>query len=195
MAKEYLLDTNAYFNIMKLLHDASAGIAPNASVDNIKQGTLFISEITRVEIISVLGKHARGTNGGAQKCECVISEDGTKCEHTRYISAQKKWKSKRVKLWLKLIQETMDGTSSLINVTRLPFTEATIEEATGIIKHALVHSFGSLDAMIAATAQEAIKADRDMIVVTSDRGLKACLGKCEIPFIDPFAKSVSGNAS
>lgn len=111
MAKEYLLDTNAYFNIMKLLHDAPTDNTHSDTIEKIRQGTLFISEITRIEIVSVLGKHARGNNGGIQKCECIIAEDGTQCEHTKYTPSRKKWKSKRVKLWLKLIQETLDGTS------------------------------------------------------------------------------------
>ena len=194
MTKEYLLDTNAYFNILKLLKDASDG-DQNEMVEVLKQGTLFISEITRIEIISVLGKYARGGNGGPQKCECIISEDGTKCNHTRYVPSRKKWSNKRVKAWIKLIQETMEGSSSLINVTQLPFSSATINEADGIIKHALIHSFGSLDAMIAATAQGAIKSKRDMVVVTSDRPLKACLEKCSIPYVDPFAKGPLTKAS
>ena len=89
-------------------------------------------------------------------------------------------------MWLQLIKETMEGTSGLVSVCILPFDEGTIHCAEQIIPHALVHNFASMDAMIAATARKAIDRGEDMTVVTSDKGLKACLDKTAIPYWDAF---------
>ena len=188
MAKEYLLDTNAYFNILKYLHEAKQNDEGNEQLTVIQSGHLLISDITRVEIISVLGKYARGISGGLTKCNCIISADGMVCEHQRYVTPRKKWNSKKVGAWLKMIDETIDGTSPIICVSVEPFTNNTVNEARTIIQHALQFSFGSLDAMIAATAKQALKNQRDITVITSDRSLIACLEKCSIPYIDLFSK-------
>ena len=44
-----------------------------------------------------------------------------------------------------------------------------------------------MDAMIAATAKLARDNRRDVTVVTSDKGLKACLSKINVPYNDIFA--------
>lgn len=80
----------------------------------------------------------------------------------------------------------MDGKSNIINVDILPFDEKTIDQAQQVIEYALTYSFGSLDAMIAATAKNAIEDSRNMTVITSDKGLKACLIQCGIPCWDAF---------
>ena len=53
----------------------------------------------------------------------------------------------------------------------------------------LSRSFASMDAMIAATAKQEMANDHEIIVVTSDKGLKACLSKCSIPYWDAFEQS------
>lgn len=53
--------------------------------------------------------------------------------------------------------------------------------------HALSNNFASMDAMIAATAKIAREHKREVAVITSDKGLKACLDKCGIPYYDWFA--------
>ena len=187
MAENYLLDTNAYFNLLKLAYqfkddDSSCP----ESVKKLKSNNLYVSTVTKVEIISVLGKYARGVNGGYNKCNCIISSDGKICENQKYTYPRKKWSNKKIKLWLQLIDETITGRSTLARLDLLPFSEKTIEEARRIILHALTFSFGSMDAIIAATAKESISNQKDMIVVTSDKSLKACLAKCGLPFWDAF---------
>lgn len=56
MQSEYLLDTNAFFNILQAMSPDS--INHNALSDSVKKllsEKLYISTITKVEIISVLG--------------------------------------------------------------------------------------------------------------------------------------------
>lgn len=188
MEKEYLLDTNAFFNILKLKYsDSSVEKELLETINELCRGKLYISEITKVEIISVLGKYARGNNGGTQPCDCTISPEGKKCENIRYLPKRKKWNSKKTKAWLKLIRDTITGNSDIIKVELLPFNAHTVVEAERIILHALVYNFASMDSMIAATAKEAIDHSRDMTVITSDKSLKNCLCQCSIPCWDIFS--------
>ena len=190
MPQKFLLDTNAYFNYLRVVQADKNGDAQFAdAVKTIKEGNPCVSIITKVEIISVLGKYARGNNGGPQPCNCIISEDGQRCTNTKYVAHRKRWKTKQIKAWKKLIEETMEGKSNLICVQLLPFDLNTITEAQRIIEHALIHSFASMDAMIAATAKQESNNGNEIIVVTSDKGLKACLEKCAISYWDAFEKS------
>ncbi len=187
MQKEYLLDTNAFFNLLKESREAEReNSAYGAQVNVLTESKIFISNITKIEIISVLGKYARGRNGGFQKCMRPISETGSMCTNKWYIAPQAKWNRRKVNMWLQLINETMTGKSGLLSVSILPFDEKTIQYAEQIIPNALIHNFASMDALIAATAWEAILSGKDMTVVTSDKGLKACLQKAEIPYWDAF---------
>lgn len=61
-----------------------------------------------------------------------------------------------------------------------------IQRAEQLILHALTYNFASMDVMIAATAQETAAAGRNIIVVTSDKSLKACLSKANISCWDAF---------
>lgn len=186
MGKEYLLDTNAYFNMLKALNLPELAGQYSEQIELIKQGTIAISSITKVEIISVLGKYARGVNGGYQKCNGIISEDGKICPNSRYVTPRKKWNTRMVKAWVKLVEDIHEGKSESIAIGILPFNEATVQKAQKIIMYALEHSFGSLDAMIAATAENEIDNDIEVVVITSDKALKQCLEKCSIPFWDAF---------
>lgn len=56
--------------------------------------------ISCIEIISVLGKYARGRNGGFQKCMRPISETGSMCTNKWYIAPQAKWNRRKVNMWL-----------------------------------------------------------------------------------------------
>lgn len=189
MTKNYLLDTNAFFNFLRLLrqYKNDASDCPE-SIKRLRVGKLFISTVTKVEIISVLGKYARGKNGGRNKCNCVVSEDGEICSNYMYTSPRKKWNKKQIKAWLQLIDEITTGKSTLTQLSLLPFSEKTIDEAQHIILHSLTYNFASMDAIIAATAKESIDSQESITVVTSDKGLKACLQKCHIPYWDAFAQ-------
>lgn len=189
MSKKYLLDTNAYFNYLRAVQaDKGGNTQFTDTVQKIKNGNPCISVITKVEIISVLGKYARGINGGPQQCNCIISADGQRCTNKKYVTPRKRWNNKQIKAWMKLIKETMDGESNLISLQILPFNLDTITEAEKVIEHALIYSFASMDAMIAATTKQEIANGHEITVVTSDRGFKACLDKCAIPYWDAFSQ-------
>lgn len=196
MKKEYLLDTNAYYNLLKESRENQKGDSVFSSVINILVNSdLFISTITKIEIISVLGKYARGNSGGFQKCTRCLSETGDSCGNQWYTAPKPGWNQRKIRGWQKLIQDTMLGISPLVTIKILPFDNGTIRTAEQLIVHSLVHNFASMDAMIAATAQEAIINGRDMTVVTSDKGLKACLSKANITYWDAFRVGVMATSS
>lgn len=187
MPKEYLLDTNAYYELLKRSREQQKDSAVFSSeIHTLVNSRLFISTITKVEIISVLGKYARGSSGGFQRCTRSLSAAGAPCQNQWYAKPRARWDRKRVNGWQRLIKETIAGTSPLFTVDILPFDDRTIQRAEKLILHALTHNFASMDAMIAATAQGAIETGRDMTVVTSDKGLKACLSKASIACWDVF---------
>jgi len=187
MSQKYLLDTNAYFNFLRAVQAEKSGDTQYTDIiKKIKEGNPCVSIITKVEIISVLGKYARGNNGGFQQCNCTISEDGQRCSNMRYEKPRKRWKTKRIKEWKKLIEETMEGESKLLSLEVLPFDIDTIKDAQKVVEYALTFSFASMDAMIAATARKEMTKKNDIIVITSDKGLKACLKQCKIPIWDAF---------
>ena len=190
MDQEFLLDTNAFYNLLKAMNPETSNESEFAdTIAALKHTKLVVSTITEVEIISVLGKYARGSQGGFSRCNCKISPEGQICQNNRYTAPRKKWNRKRVKAWLQLIKEVFEGKSELFTVSIEPFDSATVAEAKSVISHALAYNFASMDAMIAATAKLARNNKRNITVVTSDKGLKACLLKINIPCNDIFASS------
>ena len=116
MSKEYLLDTNAYFNLLRELgENGQDKSAYSEQINTLKNGKICISSITKVEIISVLGKYARGKNGGFQECTRCVSQPGEKCQNQWYIAPRAKWNRRKIQSWLQLIKETTDGSSHLLS--------------------------------------------------------------------------------
>ena len=187
--KEYILDTNAYFEILRAEYDPDLKAKYADVLKTMRDGLLCISEVTRIEIISVLGKYARGVTGGFQSCGSMISEDGSICQNQRYTVPRKRWHKRKVKQWLKLIDEIHSGESERFHVQVLPLNEQIVFEANKVILHALKNRFGSLDAMIAATAADEAAKNKLIVVITSDKALKQCLKKCQIQYWDPFSET------
>ena len=193
MQERFLLDTNAYFNFLKntvFLDTDAKNNSYEAEIRRIKEGKCYISEISRLEIISVIGKYARGTSGGKKKCNCVISESGERCSNYCYTISRKPMKRRLANTWIRLLNETLNGRSPVITVSVLPFSPATLNTAQTIVQFALIHNFGSLDAVIAATLLDIRMQEEfgNMCMITSDKGLKACLNKCKLPYWDAFKK-------
>jgi len=177
----YLLDTNAYFKYLHYL--AKQHIADNASIEVLKNNQCCISEITWIEIISVIGKYARGVGSVKSKCNCIISEKGDTCSNYKF-GQKVKWPPKRVKAWLKMVREIRNGTSTLVAISTIALTPGTITIAQDVIIHSLKHKFGSLDSIIGATARIVGSNGDECILVTSDRGFCSGLKLAKIPYED-----------
>ncbi len=65
--KRYLLDTNAFFEMLSFLAGKSVR-KDEYNFEDIKQGECYISKITELEILSVIGKYGRGEPSQWQNC-------------------------------------------------------------------------------------------------------------------------------
>lgn len=173
----YLLDTNALFRMI-------VASAEESKVKKRLQGDYYISELTKIEIISVLGKYARSRNEKRRKCESYINPEMTeKCSNYCYYKEKKIWSTKIVKAWRKLIYEILEERSDVISLKVIPLHEEIISGAGELIEHALQHNFGSMDAVIAATAKFLAGESNNVVLITDDKGLIAGAKLFEPPLI------------
>lgn len=180
--KKYLLDTNAFFEMLSFLSGKNVR-KDEYDFDDIRNGECYISKITELEIISVIGKYARGEAPQWQKCERQISEDGTKCERRYFNKGRNPWNKKLCIHINKLVKEMINGSSPILQIKVLDINEDIINRAEGFMMHAARYKFGSQDALIAATAIIYSTEEKPMFVVTSDKALSAAMkaeGMCVI---------------
>ncbi|MCM1086541.1 MAG: PIN domain-containing protein [Muribaculaceae bacterium] len=177
--KKYLLDTNAYFALLKYVSIDNN----NKIIDNILEGECYISKVTQIEIISVIGKYARGASGGIQVCNRIHEDTGVICGRQFITPKQKKWSQAKLKEWLKLEKEVSSGSNCLFNVKVLDINSEVIAEAENFIQHALIYNFKSMDAVILGTAKANSSDTEIMVVVTADKALKAGMDKINYPHI------------
>lgn len=130
----YLLDTNAYFNFLRYATKALGDDDTfNETIEKIRDAECYISQVSLLEIISVLGKYSRGNSGGKEKCNCIIDEHGTICPNFKYTTKKNKWSKKRKKAWIKYFEEMKQGTSDILSIHVLPLDAITWAEAEKII--------------------------------------------------------------
>ena len=87
--KKYLIDTNVFWEILCDI----AGIPVTGKkfdTNTIRRNECFISEITKIEIMSVMGKYARGEQGGWQPCDRIIGENKARCTERYFKTGDRK---------------------------------------------------------------------------------------------------------
>lgn len=164
--KKYLIDTNVFWEILCDI----AGIPVTGKkfdTNTIRRNECFISEITKIEIMSVMGKYARGEQGGWQPCDRIIGENKARCTERYFKTGRKKWKNKRVEAMKRLVKDILGGNSEVLRVQVLSVSDEVIAEAEKFIRHAFRYKFASLDAVIAATA---IVYDRENFIIATHDG-------------------------
>lgn len=126
--KNYLLDTNAFFELLSFL--AGKNIRQDGyDFADILEGKCYISKITELEILSVIGKYGRGEPSQWQKCSRQIHENGAKCQHQYFHKGQKPWNKKLCRDMYKLVKEMTHGTSPILKVNVLEINAAIINRA------------------------------------------------------------------
>lgn len=181
--KRYLLDTNALFELVSFLAGKNVR-RDEYDFEEIRWGKCYISKITELEILSVIGKYGRGESPQWQPCNRQIHEDGTKCAHRYFHRGINAWNPKVCAAMRKLVKEMTGGTSPLLTLHVLELDDDVLRRAEGFMMHAAKHKFGSQDALIAATAIVHSK-EAPMIVVTSDKALRAAMQEEGMPFSVP----------
>lgn len=153
--------------------------------EEIRQGKCYISKITELEVLSVIGKYGRGEQSQWQICNRQIAQDGTKCTRKYFHKGIKPWNQRLCTDLRKLVKEIINGTSSILKVYVLDIDEDIINRAEGFMMHAMKHKFGSQDALIAATAIVHSTPMDPLFVVTSDKSLRAAMKAEGMQFIVP----------
>jgi len=187
MTSLYLLDTNAYFMLFQV---PKAQVFTNleTKIRDISGLSFYISEITSLEIHSVLGKYSRGISPQRSICERDVM-DGTsvvRCLKQWVTPGRKRMKPKVFQGINKLISDIEEKRGD-IKADVLQVNSETVREARNFLqKYADVYNFGSHDAMIAGTIVVArAKLGINLTLVTFDKGLKAALKAEGIPYYDP----------
>ncbi len=182
--KRYLLDTNAFFEMLSFLSGKNVR-KDEYDFEEIRQGECYISKITELEILSVIGKYGRGEQSQWQVCNRQIAKDGTKCMSKYFHKGIKPWNQRLCTAMRKLTKEIINGTSSVLQVHVLNIDEDIINRAEGFMMHAIKHKFGSQDALIAATAIMYSTPMDPLLVVTSDKSFRAAMKAEGMLFIVP----------
>lgn len=176
---DYLLDTNAYFALIKYVISQEQ----NEDYEKVMSGNCYISKLTQIEIISVIGKYARGSGQSIQICDRIHVGETSPCGKQFIEGKKKKWSQRKIHDWMKLESDISNGRNPKINVKVLEIDDRVIMEAQKFIEKALVHNFGSMDAMIFGTAKANSTEEDKMIIVTADKGLKAGMNKVNYPHL------------
>jgi hypothetical protein len=188
MPSPFLLDTNAYFLLFQ--HPAPTGLFELLKkIKQAQETSFYISEITSMEIHSVLGKYRRGVQVQEQPCgrEIVISVNNAKCTNVWRTVGRRQLSFKVFKGLQKMVSD-IENQRGDIKATILPLNPLSIRTAQKLlINNADRFAFGSHDALIAASAIVAKQSTiPELTLVTSDKGLKAVLKEQAFPFYDPL---------
>lgn len=182
--KKYLLDTNAFFEMLSYL------VGKNVRKDeydfaDIRQGECYISKITELEVLSVIGRYGRGKPSQWQTCNRQTSKEGITCSNRYFFEGIRPWNKKQCAALRKLVKEMIDGTSTILKINVLEIDEDIINRAEGFMMHAVRYKFGSQDALIASTAIIHSTEETPMYVVTADKALRAAMKDEGMEFIVP----------
>ena len=171
----YLLDTNAFFEVICGIADIkTTGMVGFSSI--VWDNKCYVSKITLIEIISVIGKYGRGEPREWQICHRVTETEDKVCGRRFLNPGRKRWKNRVVRDMIKLVREVTAGGSDLWQVEVLPVTEAVLHEAEHFIYHSVNYKFASMDAVIASTARVYEREHGERItVLTADKSLRRAL--------------------
>jgi predicted nucleic acid-binding protein len=173
---KYILDTNAFWEVLR------NGV-PTTLTDIEIDGkiTFGLSQISAMEIYSVLGKYTRGIQAQTQKCTRNIeTPDGTMICPQSWAAVGVKGLNKREFAALKLlIQDVVQDRDPKYKISIVGLNTEAIELAGGLLqKYAFRFDFRSLDALIAATSVKS-----DLVLITRDTKLLNVLKEEGISFV------------
>jgi predicted nucleic acid-binding protein len=185
MPLPYLVDTNAYHLFFSNSSPEARTRLEELLLTSNGNVEFYISEITSLEIYSVLGKRRRGVQNQEQLCTRT-SSNGL-CTQSWITTGKRGIKDKVFRKLIKIVSDIQQD-SGEIRAAILPLDSAVILEGKNfLINYADRFNFGSQDALIAGTvvAYKNLHGT-DLTVITSDRGLKAALSSAKIPIFDPL---------
>lgn len=175
---KYLIDTNVFFELL-CFFSARENSKNTFNIHKITSAECYISEITKIEIFSVIGKYARGRQRQEQICDRQIDKTGKRCMRTYYDPGLKKWSGRQTGAMKKMVKDILEKNSPLIKIDVLPVTPEVLAEAERFIQYASRYKFASLDAVIAGTAL--YYSEKELTVATHDKSLRRAMADAGIP--------------
>jgi len=186
MPAPFLLDTNAYSAFFQRNPPPFLGsLEERVTCDGIR--SFYISEITSLEIHSVLGKYRRGCPMQFQACLRPVVADGGEgaCSETWISRGLRPLTRRQYRDFCKMVNEVEAGLGDL-SATVLRLDQRAVEAGRLLLsKYAEKYRFGSHDALIAGTLVSAHEAGFELTLTTRDRGLKASCRDEGLPYWDP----------
>ena len=187
MTVALMLDTNVYYLFFQSPKSSSYNNMENCLKDG-ETMEFFISEITSMEIHSVLGKHRRGIKAQKHRCaRTIIDNEGKEkpCSNEWLAPGGKRLKRRLFHDLQKIISDfekcTGNTKANVIDLTADAFAEG----RRLLMRYADRYKFGSLDALIAGSFICARRTNSNLVLATSDRAFKAMLKAESLPYYDP----------
>lgn len=193
MPTPFLLDTNAYARFFRnpKSDTPEKAEALHRMMQKIESGSIksfYISEITSMEIHSVLGKFRRGQKQPPQRCEreIVINGARAKCDHWWFSRDNEKMSREKFHDMQKRIAD-IERQAGDVQATILALDSHCIEEAKKLLRqYADRYNFGSQDALIVGSLIAKKQEGLNLTLITSDNGFKNVLKAEGIDFYDPL---------
>ena len=187
MPAPFLLDTNAYY----LFFDPNRPPAYHRLATKVTTGgvkSFYIPEIASLEIHSVVGRYARGSQSQKQACtrDICSGEGVAKCSNT-WVSPKRKKMPRRLVHDIRKMATDIEARRGKIQATVVRLDSTAIERGRQLLlKYADRFRFSSHDALIGGIllgARQTI--GTGMVLVSSDKGLKAALAEEGLSVYDP----------
>ncbi len=184
---QYFLDTNSYFLFFQNPKtDQYYNLLKKICLES--QIFFHIFEITSLEIHSVLGKYRRRVQVQPQACKrSILTPKGIDtCSNIWVTQGRKKLKPKVYRDLRKMISD-IEARKGFIQADVTKLNTRSIKIGTDLLnKYSDRYNFGSHDALIMGNFIDArMNKEANLIIVTSDKGMKAVLKDESLPHFDP----------
>lgn len=105
---KYLLDTNVFWHVLENWNSGT-GSELLTELQNNGKIVFYLSEISSMEIHSVLGKYIRGRKKQEMKCERVVKNSTMliECDHIWITPEQKPISRREAQAYIKLIDDIL----------------------------------------------------------------------------------------
>ncbi len=169
---KYLLDTNVFWDVIA---DWNSGTTSDLITDLRMDGKIdfCLSEISAMEIHSVLGKMLRGKPKEDVRCTRMIKDSGSyvRCHHIWISNELRPLGRREAQAYKFLIEDILNNRNVNFNIEIIPLDSDTLNVGSFLLrKYAYKYDFHSLDATIAASAKMT-----DVTLRTKDSKLKNVL--------------------
>lgn len=183
--KAYFLDTNTYAILLEKQGTLYHRLWNEISKDGIV--SFFISEITSMEIHSVIGQKARAQKNKSVCDKFVSDVSGNAIQCKNYWISNPVILNRHEVLSIRNYLNAIEAKQGSVHATVKSINNNCIAEGRNLLQtYSSKYSLHSLDSLVAGTALHYQKSEGlNFTIVTSDKALKNVLKMEGIPFFDP----------